>query len=95
MCEMDDMAPIELTGADGERREYQSISVVTVTTADFDGWAIRQKETLERDRSDDRSPFAREHVWANSDRPWYQVPGHSLSGLPLSSGKTFEGTDYE
>lgn len=95
MCEMDDMAPIELTGADGEKWEYQRTSVATVTTADFDGWAIRQKETLERDRSDDCSPFAREYVWADSDRPWYQAPGHSLSGLPLSSGKTFEGTDYE
>lgn len=88
-------AAIEVTGADGERREYQSTSVVTVTTSDFDGWAIRQKETLTRDRSGDRSLFAREYVWADSDEPWYQVPGHSLSGLPLSSGKTFEGTDYE
>lgn len=31
----------------------------------------------------------RGHVPAVSDRPWYQMPGHSLSGLPLSSGKTF------
>lgn len=91
MCEMDDMAPIELTGADGEKWEYQRTSVATVTTADFDGWAIRQKETLTRDRSGGCSPFAREYVWAGSDRPWYQVPGHSLSGLPLSSSKTFEG----
>lgn len=37
----------------------------------------------------------RGHVQAVSDRPWYQVPGHSLSGLPLSLSKTFEGTDYE
>lgn len=88
-------AAIEVTGADGERLEYQSTSVVTVTTADLDGWAIRQKETLERDRSGGCSPFAREYVWAGSDRPWYQVPGHSLSGLPLSSGITNEGTDYE
>lgn len=95
-CEMNEShAAIEVTGADGERREYQSTSVVTVTTADFDGWAIRQKETLERDRSGDRSPFAHECAWAGSDRPWYQVPGHSLSGLPLSSGITNEGTDYE
>lgn len=92
---MNEGMAIKLTCANGERRKYQSTSVVTVTTADFDGWAIRQKETLECDRSDDRSPFAREYVWADSDRPWYQVPGHSLSGLPLSSGKTFEGTDYE
>lgn len=95
-CEMNEShAAIEVTGADGEKWEYQRTSVATVTTADLDGWAIRQKETLRRDRSDDRSPFAREYVWADSDRPWYQVPGHSLSGLPLSSGKTFEGTDYE
>lgn len=91
---MDDMAPIELTGADGERWERLG-TVVVVTSVDFDGWAIRQKEALERDRSGDCSPFAREYVWAGSDRPWYQVPGHSLSGLPLSSSKTFEGTDYE
>lgn len=37
-------AAIEVTGADGERLEYQSTSVVTVTTADLDGWAIRQKK---------------------------------------------------
>ena len=37
----------------------------------------------------------RGHVPADGDRPWYQVPGHSLSGLPLSSGITNEGTDYE
>lgn len=95
MCEMDDMAPIELTSADGEKWEYQRTSVATVTTADLDGWAIRQKETLERDRSGDCFPFAHEYVWADGDRPWYQVPGHSLSGLPLSSGITNEGTDYE
>lgn len=95
-CEMNEShAAIEVTGADGERQEYQSTSVVTVTTADFDGWAIRQKETLERDRSGDCSLFAHECAWAGSDRPWYQVPGYSLSGLPLSSSKTFEGTDYE
>ena len=88
-------AAIEVTGADGERWEYQSTSVVTVTTADFDGWAIRQKETLKRDRYGDCSPFAHEYVWMDDDRPWYQAPGHSLSGLPLSSGKTFEGDDYE
>lgn len=91
---MDDMAPIELTGADSERWERLG-TVVVVTSVDFEGWAIRQKEMLERDRSGDCSPFAREYVWAGSDRPWYQVPGHSLSGLPLSSSKTFEGTDYE
>lgn len=95
MCEMDDMAPIELTGADGEKWEYQSTSVATVTTADLDGWAIRQKETLVRDRSGDCSPFAHECAWMDDDMPWYQVPGHSLSGLSLSSSKTFEGTDYE
>ena len=95
MCEMNEGMAIELTGADGERREFQSTSVATVTTADLDGWAIRQKETLKRDRSGDCSPFAHGYVWAESDRPWYQVPGYSLSGLPLSSSKTFEGTDYE
>lgn len=96
-CEMNEShAAIEVTGADGERREYQSTSVVTVTTSDFDGWAIRQKETLRRERNSGCSPFARDCVWTTADdRPWYQVPGHSLSGLPLSSGKTFDGTDYE
>lgn len=88
-------AAIEVAGADGERWEYQSASVVTVTTADFDGWAIRQKETLKRDHSGYCSPFAREYVWADGDRPWYQVPGHSLCGLPLLSAKTTERTDYE
>lgn len=37
----------------------------------------------------------RGHVPAVSDRPWYQMSGHSLSGLPLLSGKTIEGTDCE
>ena len=96
-CEMNEShAAIEVTGADGERWEYQRTSVATVTTADFDGWAIRQKETLGRERNGGCSPFARDYVWATADdRPWYQVPGYSLSGLPLLSGKTIEGTDCE
>ena len=95
MREMNDGMAIELIGADGEKWECLG-TVVVVTSVDFEGWAIRQKETLERDRSGDCSPFAREYVWADGGgRPWYQVPGHSLSGLPLSSSKTFEGTDYE
>lgn len=93
---MNDGTVIELTGADGEKWEYQSTSVATVTTADLDGWAIRQKEALRREQNGGCSPFARDYVWTTADdRPWYQAPGHSLSGLPLSSSKTFEGTDYE
>lgn len=91
---MNDGMAIELTGADGEKLEYLS-DVVVVTSIDSKGWAIRQKETLKRDRYGDCSPFAHEYVWMDDDRPWYQVPGHSMSGLPLSSGKTFEGDDYE
>lgn len=85
---MDDMAPIELTGGDGEKYECLG-DVAPVKSIDLYGWRDRQKD------SPGESPFAREYVWAYGDRPWYQVPGHSLSGLPLSSGKTFEGTDYE
>lgn len=91
---MNDGMAIELTGADGEKLECLS-DVVVVTSVDSKGWAIRQKETLKRDRYGDYSPFAHEYVWMDDDRPWYQVPGHSMSGLPLSSGKTFEGDDYE
>lgn len=92
---MNDEMAIELTGADGEKWECPG-TVVAVTSVDSKGWAIRQKETLKRERFGDCSPFARECVWADGgDRPWYQAPGHSLSGLPLLSGKTFEGTDYE
>lgn len=91
---MSDGMAIELTGADGEKWECLG-TVVAVTSVDSKGWAIRQKETLKRDRSGDCSPFARDCAWADGDRPWYQVPGHSMSGLPLSSGKTFEGDDYE
>lgn len=91
---MNDGMAIEPTGADGEKLECLC-DVVVVTSVDSKGWAIRQKETLARDRYGNCSPFAREYVWAGSGRPWYQVPGHSLSGLPLSSSKTFEWTDYE
>ncbi len=94
MCEMNEGMTIELTGANGDKWECLG-TVVVVTSVDSKGWAIRQKETLKRDRYGDCSPFAHEYVWIDDDRPWYQAPGHSLSGLPLSSGKTFEGTDYE
>lgn len=88
---MNEGMAIELTGANGDKWECLG-TVVGVTSVDSKGWAIRQKETLKRERSGDCSPFARECAWADGgDRPWYQVPGHSLSGLPLSSGKTFEG----
>ena len=94
MRELNDGMAIEPTGADGEKLECLG-DVVVVTSVDSKGWAIRQKETLARDRYGSCSPFAREYVWMDDDRPWYQVPGHSLSGLPLSSGITNEGTDYE
>lgn len=89
----DGNAAIELIGANDD--EWVLADSVTVTSVDFEGWAIRQKETLKRDLPGDCSPFARECAWADDGRPWYQVPGHSLSGLPLSSGKTLEGFDYE
>lgn len=92
--EVNDGMAIELTGTRGDKWGCLS-SVVVVTSVDFKGWAIRQKETLKRNRSGDRSPFERECVWMDDDRPWYQAPGHSLSGLPLSSGKTTVRTDYE
>lgn len=93
---MNEGMAIKLTGANGEKRECPITAVVTVTTADFDGWAIRQKEALARERNGGCSSFARDCVWATADdRTWYQMPGHSLCGLSLSSGKTFEGTDYE
>lgn len=86
---MDDMAPIELTGADGEKWECLGDNA-PAQRAGLDGWRDCQKD------SSSESPFARECVWADGgDRPWYQAPGHSLSGLPLLSGKTFEGDDYE
>lgn len=91
---MSDGMAIELTGANGEKWECLG-TVVAVTSVDLKGWAIRQKETLKRERSEDCPPFAHERVWMDDDRPWYQVPGHSLSGLPLSSGRTFERIDYE
>lgn len=87
-------AEIELTGANGDKWGCLG-TVVAVTSVDSKGWAIRQKEMLKRDRYGDCSPFAHEYVWMDDDRPWYQAPGHSLSGLPLSIGKTFEGIDYE
>lgn len=91
----DDNAAIVLTGTDSKKWDCLG-TVVAVTSVDSKGWAIRQIETLKRDRSGDCSPFARNCVWADGgDRPWYQVPGHSLSGLPLLSGRTFEGDDYE
>lgn len=85
---MNDGMAIELTGADGEKYECLG-DVAPVKSIDLDGWRACQKD------SPGESPFAREYVWADSDRPWYQVPGHSLSGLPLLSGKTIEGIDYE
>lgn len=86
---MDDTASIELTGADGEKWECLG-DIAPTQSADLDGWRDCQKDTPVE------SPFARSCAWATvDDRPWYQVPGQSLSGLPLSSGKTFEGTDYE
>lgn len=91
----DAAAAIDLTGTGGDKWGCLG-TVVAVTGVDSKGWAIRQKETLKRDRPEDCSPFAPECVWADGgDRPWYQAPGHSLSGLPLSTGKTYEGTDYE
>ena len=91
---MNDGMAIELTGANGDKWKCLG-TVVTVTSVDLKGWAIRQKESLKRERYEDCPPFAYERVWVDDDRPWYQVPGHSLSGLPLLSGKTIEGTDYE
>ncbi len=86
---MNDGMAIELTGADGEKYECLG-DVAPVKSIDLDGWRACQKD------SPGENPFARECVFADGgDRPWYQVPGHSLSGLPLSSGKTFERTDYE
>lgn len=90
----DGTAAIDLTGTGGDKWGCLG-TVVAVTSVDSKGWAIRQKETLKRARSGDCSPFARERVWMDDDRPWYQVPGHSLSGLPLSSGRTSERIDYE
>lgn len=90
----DGNAAIELTGAGGDKWGCLG-TVRAVTSVDSKEWAIRQKETLKRDRYGGCSPFAHEYVWMDDDRPWYQAPGHSLSGLPLSSGKTFEGDDYE
>lgn len=90
----DGAATIKLTGVNGDKWGCLG-SVAVVTSVDSKGWAIRQKETLKRDRSEDCSPFAHEYVWMDDDRPWYQAPGHSLSGLPLSTGITIEGTDYE
>ena len=85
---MNDGMAIELTGADGEKYECLG-DVAPFKSIDLAGWRDCQKD------SSSESPFARECAWADGDRPWYQAPGHSLSGLPLSSGKTFEGTDYE
>lgn len=85
---MNDGMAIELTGANGEK--WECIGDITqAKSIDLARWRDCQKD------SPVESPFARECVWADDDRPWYQVPGHSLSGLPLSSSKTFEGTDYE
>lgn len=91
---MSDGMAIELTGANGEKWECLG-TVVAVTSVDLKGWAIRQKEALKRDSYGDCSPFAHECAWADGGRPWYQMPGYSLSGLPLSTGKTFERIDYE
>lgn len=85
---MNDMATIELTGADGEKYEFLG-DITQAQSIDLACWRDCQKD------SPSESPSARECVWADGDRPWYQVPGRSMSGLPLSSGKTFDGTDYE
>ena len=85
---MNDGMTIELTGANGEKWECLG-DIKQAQSIDLAGWRDRQKD------SPSESPFAHEQVWADSDRPWYQAPGHSLSGLPLSSGITNEGTDYE
>ena len=86
---MNDGMAIELAGADGEKWECLG-DITAAHGADLDGWRDCKKG------SPGESQFARECVYAGSDRPWYQVPGHSLSGLPLSLGKTFEGDDdYE
>lgn len=90
----DGTAAIELTGANSGKWGCLG-TVVAVTSVDSKGWAIRQKEMLKRDRYGGCSPFAHEYVWMDDDRPWYQAPGHSFSGLPLSTGITNEGTDYE
>lgn len=84
----DGTAAIELTGTDGEKWECLG-DIAPAQRADLAGWRDCQKG------SPSESPFVHESIWAGSDRPWYQVPGHSMSGLPLSSGKTYEGTDYE
>lgn len=85
---MNDGIAIELTGADGEKWECLG-DIAPAQIADLAGWSDCQKD------SQSESPFAYECAWSDSDRPWYQAPGHSLSGLPLSSGITNEGTDYE
>lgn len=85
---MNDGMVIELAGADGEKWECLG-DIPPAQRDDLSGWHDCQKD------SPVESPFVRECPWAGSDRPWCQVPGHSLSGLPLSSSKTFEGTDYE
>lgn len=84
----DGNAAIELTGADGEKYECLG-DIAPVQSADLDRWRDCQKD------SSNESLFAHESIWADGNRPWYQVPGHSMSGLPLSSGKTFEGDDYK
>ena len=85
---MNDGMTIELTGANGEKWECFG-DITPAQRADLAGWRDCQKD------SPIESPFAREHIWADGGRPWYQMPGHSLSGLPLSTGKTLEGIDYE
>lgn len=85
---MNDGMAIEPTGVDGEKWECLG-DIAPAQSAYLDGWRDCQKD------SSSESPFARECAWAGGDRPWYQVPGHSLSGLSLLSGKTIEGTDYE
>lgn len=90
----DGTAAIELTGANGDKWGCLG-TVMAVTSVDLKGWAIRQKEALKRDCSGDCSPFAHEWIWMNDDRPWYQMPGYSMSGLPLSSGRTVERISYE
>jgi hypothetical protein len=85
---MNDGMVIELAGADGEKWECLG-DIPPAQRADLDGWRNCQKD------STSESPFASESIWADGGRPWYQMPGHSMSGLPLSTGKTLEGIDYE
>ena len=94
MFEMNDGMAIELTGADGEK--WECLGAAWAPNSDIDGWSIPQEDSHMRERHSDRELFNIEYLCRPFyDRPWYQVPGHSMSGLPLSSGETIEGIDYE